>query len=481
MNNKHSRAPLYEAIVKHVGSKPASFHTPGHCGRGLPEEFLSLGHKLLEMDLTEINGLDDLSQPRGPIAEAQELAAALYGADNTFFLVNGSTTGLQALLTAVAGAREVIVPRNAHRSVLGGLIIAGADPVYAEPEIIPGFGLDCGVSPVKIRQLLNQHPSAAAVMAVYPNYYGIAGDLKGQAEAAHRADRPLLVDEAHGPHLRFRQGLPQDAMAAGADACVQSTHKLGGSLTQSSMLHLGGSMVQAEKVSAALRLLNTTSPSYLLMASLDLARRQLALKGEELLAGALELARQVREQLSQVNGLRVLQAEHLPGAPHRLDPSKLVVSVREIGLSGYQVAGLLAERYGVFVEMADSVHVVAFISIGTVRGDCDALVYALKDIAARDRQPAGPALPPIMTAGYKKRMKPRDAWFSPAQRVFLKEAVGRIAAESVAVCPPGIPAVNPGEELTGEVIEYITELSRLGLTCHGPSDPSLKTLKVVIE
>lgn len=475
-------APLFEALCSHAAESPACLHVPGHRqGRALPGELLSLGgHSLFNLDLTEIPGLDDLHNPLGPIARAQELAAGIYGADRSFFLVNGTTTGLQALILAAVGQKKVIVPRNAHRSVLSGLIISGADPVYVMPEIIPGFGVDCGVSSLGISRVIAENPATAAVLAVHPNYYGVTGDLAGQVRVVHKADMPVMVDEAHGAHLRFHAGLPGDAMAAGADASVQSTHKLGGSLTQSSILHLQGRRMDAGAIAAALRLLQTTSPSYILMASLDLARRQLALQGEKLLGRALELAQGLRERLSRIRGLRILAEEHLPGSSFSLDPTRLVISVQGLGLTGYQVYGLLAERGNVFIEMADAVNIVAIVSIGTTREDCDALAQVLEDIAVRDRLPAGvpPLRPPV---GYRKRMKPRDAWFSPARRVPLAEARGRICAEAVAVYPPGIPAVAPGEEITPEVHEYLTAVGKLGLPCQGPSDPTLKTIKVVIE
>jgi arginine/lysine/ornithine decarboxylase len=477
-----SGAPLFEALVKHVMQNPAGFHIPGHSqGKGLPAELLALGGQaLFAFDLTELAGLDDLHNPGGPIASAQELAAKIYGSDKSFFLVNGSTAGIQALITAQAGQGKLILPRNAHRCALGGLVLSGADPVYVLPGIIPEFGVDCGVKPASIRQALGINPGAMAVLAVRPNYYGIAGDLAGQVRAAHEAGIPVLVDEAHGPHLRFHHDLPGDAMAAGADAAVQSTHKLGGSLGQSSMLHLQGDLVDPDMVTAALRLLQTTSPSYLLLASLDLARRQMFLQGKELAEKALTLACGIRQKLSGIRGLRILTSDYLPGSSCELDTTKLVISVRGLGLTGYQVSGLLSGRYKVFIEMADYNNIVAVISAGTAGEDCDKLVGALMDIAARDGQHALPPLPGA-PCSFKKMMKPRDAWFAPAKKVPLAEARGRICAEAVAVYPPGIPAVNPGEEITAEIYEYLLQVSGMGLGCQGPSDPTLKTIKIVIE
>ncbi|MFX4262898.1 aminotransferase class I/II-fold pyridoxal phosphate-dependent enzyme [Pelotomaculum propionicicum] len=481
MLDNQRRAPLFEALKKHAGKNPACFHIPGHGqGKGLPFELSSQGGQaLFGLDLTELPGLDDLHNPAGPIAEAQGLAAKIYGSDRCFFLVNGTTAGIHALVTALVRQEKVIISRNAHRSVLGGVILSGADPVYVWPEVIPEFTVDCGVAPAVIKQVLADNPGAAAVLAVRPNYYGVAGDLDIVTRAAHEAGIPVLVDEAHGAHLRFHRDLPRDAMDAGADASVQSTHKLGGSLGQSSMLHLREGLVDAGAVAASLRLLQTTSPSYLLMASLDLARRMMSLQGGDIMEKALDLARGLRDRLAAIENLRVLTGDCLP-ENCALDSTKLVISVRGLGLTGYQVNGLLAGRYNVFVEMADFCNIVAFISTGTTAEDCDRLVGALRDIAARDKRPALPP-PPAAPSICRKVMKPRDAWFARSIKVPLAGARGKICAEAVAVYPPGIPVVNPGEEITAEIYEYLRMVSEAGLSCQGPSDPTLNTIKIVIE
>lgn len=481
MFNDQRRAPLFEALKKHTVKNPACFHIPGHGqGKGLPFELSSQGGQaLFGLDLTELPGLDDLHNPAGPIAEAQDLAAKIYGSDRCFFLVNGTTAGIHALITGLVRQEKVIISRNAHRSVLGGLVLSGADPVYVWPEIIPEFAVDCGVAPAVIRRALDDNPGAAAVLAVRPNFYGVAGDLDIVTRAAHEAGIPVLVDEAHGAHLRFHRDLPRDAMDAGADASVQSTHKLGGSLGQSSMLHLREGFADVDAAAASLRLLQTTSPSYLLMASLDLARRRMSLQGGDIMEKALDLARSVRDRLAEIANLRVLTGDCLPGNC-ALDSTKLVISVRGLGLTGYQVNGLLAGRYNVFVEMADFSNIVAFISTGATAEDCDRLVGALRDIAARDKRPALPP-PPAAPSTYNKVMKPRDAWFARSKTVPLAGARGEICAEAMAVYPPGIPVINPGEEITGEIYEYLRMVSEAGLSCQGPSDPTLKTIKIVIE
>jgi len=474
-----AQAPLFEALLRHTEKDTANLHIPGHRqGRVIPQELLQSSNNPFGFDLTELPGLDDLHNPQGAIQQAQELAAWLYGADCSYFLVNGTSTGLQALLMAVAGQKKIVIPRNAHRSIFGGLVLAGAEPVYVMPDLLPEFGLDCGVAPARLKQALATGGSVAA-LAINPNYYGIAGDLTGQVAVSHQADKTLLVDEAHGAHLHFHDALPVDAMTAGADAAVQSTHKVGGSLGQSSILHLKGNRIERHRIAAALRLLQTTSPSYLLMASLDLARRQLALKGKSLLSRSLELAWSLRRRLSRIKGLAVLSPEHLP--EHcAMDPGYVVISVRELGLSGYQVQQLLAERYRVFVEMADSTNILAIVSIGTSREDCQKLAGAMEDIALRERTNRSiPALK--MPTSFKVVLKPREAWYASSRPVNLEEAVGKISAESVAVYPPGIPVINPGEEITGEILNYLQEVSQKNIACQGPADPTLKTIRVVVE
>lgn len=437
---------------------------------------------MFALDLTEIPGLDDLHDPRDVIAEAQELAARAYGAARSFFLVNGTTVGVHALLMAAGGRGSVVVPRNVHRSVVGGLILSGAEPEYIMPGIIKEFGIPSGISAGQVRQALEMNPAVAAVLTVRPNYYGVADDLAGQTQVCHAAGKPLLVDEAHGAHLRFYRGLPGDAMAAGADASVQSTHKMGGSLTQSSLLHLSGSnLLDAGAVAGALDLLQTTSPSYILMVSLDLARRQLVLAGADLLERTLSLVRRTKKRLAGISGLKVLSEEYLTGDGQALDPTKLVVSVSGLGLTGFQVGDLLAGRYNIYLEMTDVNNIVAFFSNGTTPAECDALVFALQDIARRDRLTAAPVSLPEMFIHPVKRMKPREAWFAATQRVAPTEACGRICAEVVAVCPPGIPLLCPGEEITAEVCECLEAVRKLGLPCQGPSDCTLKSLKVVVE
>ncbi len=475
-------APLYAALRRHVGQEYAHLHVPAHRqGKALPP--LLKQPDFFRLDLTELPGLDNLHSPGGPIARAQELAARLYGADATFFLVNGTTAGLQALLLATCRpGQKIVLSRDCHRSVLAGLIFSGADPVFVCPAPLPGFGITAGVAPGRLAAVLEEEPNARAVLVVYPNYYGIAAGLPALVRLTHERKMPFLVDEAHGAHLPFHSGLPAEALACGADAAVMSIHKTGGSLTQSSLLHLRGRRVQAERVAAALTMLQTSSPSYLLMVSLDLARCQLAGRGRELIGRSVELAQRVRAELSRVAGLQVLGIEHLGEHlqdSQQLDPTRITVNVRGLGLSGYQAADLLCKKYKVNCELADYYNVVAVIGLGTTAEDCRRLVRGLLEISRFEAEPAGslpaiPGPPPLPP----KRMTPREAWFGSVRSLPLESSAHFICAEWVAAYPPGMPVIYPGEEITPEVIEYLQFLKRNEIPVVGPADKSLTRINV---
>lgn len=478
------KAPLWDALMKQAAVTGAQFHIPGHgSGKAIPDEFLQFaGTGVFQLDLTEIPGLDDLHNPQEAIADAMRLAAEAYGADKSFFLVNGTSCGLMALILTCCGPGDkIIVPRNAHRSVVSGLVLSGASPVYYQPAALGNFGCLVGPDYFQIKKLLNENKNVKAVLAVNPTYYGIAGDISALAGVCHGAGAPLVVDEAHGAHLRFHRELPPDALSCGADAVVQSTHKTGGSLTQSSMLHLKGKRVDPERVAEALRMVQSTSPSYLLMVSLDLARRQLALRGGELLEKTLQLARWCRDKLSGVPGVKILGQEHLgaAGAEH-LDPTRLTLSLLPLGLTGHRTAELLHRRHRIFVEMADDAGVVAVISLGTTTEDCRRLVEAVQEIAATE---AGDPLHFPETLKLPRPMvvvSPREAWQKPGKDVSLENSLDCICGETVAVYPPGIPVVCPGEAITQPVLDYLLEVRQRGLQVQGPGDASLRKLRVIV-
>jgi arginine/lysine/ornithine decarboxylase len=465
-------APLYDAVRRVAGRQACWLHVPAHrqkAPRG-GEQLQGVYH----LDLTELPGLDDLHCPRGPIERAQELAARAYGADRTFFLVNGSTGGLQSLILAVPG-RELILPRNIHRSVCAALIFSGADPVWVDPVHLPEFNLSGWVEPRCLAATLANHRSAAVLM-VRPTYCGLAGDLKALTALAHGAGAPMLVDEAHGAHLRFHPGLPPDAMACGADGAVQSTHKTGGALTQAAMLHLGRGVLDAGRLASAFNLTQTTSPSFPLLASLDLARRDLVREGRARLEEALDLADVLRRRLARCPGLAVLGPGDVPDG--FLDPTRVVVATRGTGLTGWEAARVLWERYRVRVELATPDLILAVLGIGTTREDGLGLATALGDLCRREgRKPlSSPAAWPPRPV---KRLGPRAAWSAAWRRVELSQAAGLVSAELIAVHPPGLITVCPGEEITSGIVEYLARAGDLGLSVHGAADATLRTVRVV--
>ena len=481
-NEINDNMPLVDALEKYRRRRPIRLHVPGHGGRapgGLRQWGLAPG-----WDATELEGLDDLHSPAGVIAAAQEKAAGLFCARYSFFLVNGSTVGIQALVAATcAGGRALVLPRNVHRSVLGGLVISGARPVFLEPEVVPGFGFAAGFGLDQLEYALGKNNDTGAVLAVHPNYYGVVGDLAGVAGVCRRYGVPLLVDEAHGTHLRFHPELPEDALALGADAVVQSVHKTGGALTQASWLHLGSEMVELERLADALRLLQTSSPSYILMASLDAARDFWARRGREALDKLLQTARGVAREIDALPGLETLGEKHL-GAPCAAgyDPTRLVVSVRELGITGHEAARWLAAEHGIYLEMADAFNILAVLPLGATKNDAGTLVRALACISRRPPvggrrvlaapPPACPPPPPII-------MTPRRAWSAPRRTAPLEQAAGLVSAEMVAVYPPGMAVIYPGEEITPAVVEYLMQVRESGVHRQGAADPQLLTVRVV--
>lgn len=481
-----SHTPLFTALREYAsGAKAAlGFHSPGHKqGRGIHPGLLEyLGPNVFGIDITVLPYLDFLSDPRGPIREAQELAAAAWGADQAFFLVNGTTCGIQAMIAATAGpGQKVILPRNAHKSALAALTMTGAEPVYLQPEFEPDFGLPLQVRPEQVEDALSRHSGVAAVFMINPTYYGTATDLNRVVQACHARRVPVLVDEAHGAHFRWHDGLPPSAMQAGADMCASSTHKIAGSMTQSSMLFVQGDLVDPHRVQATLNLLQTTSPSFVLLASLDTARSYMAAHGEQLIRDAMYLARQTRDRIESHPKLYCLGPE-INGWPSVFDhdPTKVVIHVGRTGLTGFAVEELLAQAHDVHIELSGERIILIPITMGDDEERVDRFCSALFQVAAEHRGPdrarpavAEPPLPPVA-------MPPRAAHFAAHLRVPLAGAVGRISAEQIMVYPPGVPLLCTGERITPQVMDYVRQV-RAQTRIQGASDPSLETFLVVKE
>jgi len=485
MKLDQNSAPLLEALAAYAASSPLRFHVPGHGGgRGAPPDFASLtGGGLFALDATELPGLDDLNGPKGVISGAQCLAAGAFGSDHCFFLVNGTSQGLQALLLASGRpGQKVILPANCHRSVVGGLILAGLEPVFVRPAVVSGFNFAAGLPAGAVAGAVAGNPGACAVLCLHPTYYGAVGDLKKISGQAHAAGLPLLADEAHGSHLYFHPVFPAGALRCEADASVQSIHKTGGSLTQSSLLHLKGSRLDRDRVAAALRLLQTSSPSYVLMASLDAARRQLALEGGRLWQEVLEASAVLRSGLAAIRGIEVFGPDHLDGdGVFDCDPARLVVRVSGLGLTGRQAFAWLAARAGIYAEMADHDNVVLVLGPGISREECRRLVIGFAGLAAREGRYPLPVCPPAGDMPPARRvLGVREAWFAPSRPVDLDQAAGEVSAEWVAVYPPGIPVIVPGEEVSAGVVNYLTRARESGAAFQGPGDPELKRIRVVV-
>ena len=474
--------PLLATLLATAQRPHAPFYTPGHRqGRGASAALRSLlGEQALQVDLPELPGLDNLFRPEGVIREAQELAAAAFGADQTWFLSNGSSCGLIAAMLATCGPGDrVILPRNCHQSLIAGLILSGARPVFVQPDYDPDHDLAYGVTPAAIIRALQAYPEAKAVWVIYPTYHGIGTDLAAIARIAHRHDCPLLVDEAHGPHFVAHPDLPPPALYLGADLVVQSSHKLLGALTQAAMLHVSGSRLDRDRLQRSLQFTQSTSPNYLLLASLDAARQQLALEGPRLWGQTLAWARTARSQLRALPGLAVLEApQPQPGFTH-FDPTRLTLLLRELNLTGFAADEYLYRQQGVVCELPMLRHITFILTPGNQAADMERLVAgcgALATVAAPGA-PQGPrlslaALPPAP-------LSPREATFAAQESVPLDQAAGRISATWLCPYPPGIPALMPGEVIMPAVIDYLQQVQQQGGTIVGLGDRGLQDFAVV--
>jgi arginine decarboxylase len=481
-NSSQNRAPLFEALAGYIKQPKVPFHTPGHKqGRGIDREWLELaGENIFKMDLTVLPETDCLFHPTGVLKQAQALAAKAYHADRSYFLINGSTGGnLTMLMGVLFPGDRIIVPRHTHKSVIAGLIMSGALPIYIHPEINREWGLILNVSVEAVDKALEGNPGARAVFVSSPTYHGICCDLDKIVKTAHLHDRIVMVDQAHGPHLLFHPSLPTSAMEAGADICVESSHKIISGLTQASMLHVKGPNIDIRDLEEVLLLTQSTSPSYLLMTSLDLARRQMALEGRKLLDRAISLSVKLRKDINRVKGLYCLNPEDVK--PFRLDPTKLTVFVDRLGLTGYQASKILNEKYDIQAEMADWDHVAFIFSIADGKEQADRLLQALKSLSVSHRS-GGPLkkLDIQFPSNYPAMsLTPREAFFAGYKTVKLKEAVGEISTEFFTVYPPGIPVIVPGERITREAVEYLDTMKKLGAILVGPESGEPGRIRVV--
>ncbi|KRQ87412.1 Arginine decarboxylase [Caloramator mitchellensis] len=479
-----NQTPIFDALMEYHKRDTIPFHVPGHKrGDGMDNKFKDfVGSNILSIDVTVFKLVDSLHHPTGPIKRAMELAADAYGSDMAFVSIHGTSGAIQAMIMSVVQEGEkIIVPRNVHKSVTAGIILSGARPVFMQPEIDKNIGIAHGVTPETVEKTIKMHPDAKAVLIINPTYYGVATDIKKIADIVHSYDKILIVDEAHGPHLGFNDKLPISAMNAGADICAQSTHKIIGSMTQSSFLQVRSGRVDIHRVQQVMNLLQTTSPSYPLMASLDVARMQIATKGKELLDRAIELANYAREEINKIPGLYCFGNEILgqPGV-YSLDPTKITVTVKGLGLTGYEVDQILADEYHIQMELSDLYNILAVGSFGDTKEKMDAFIKALREISERfyGTKPAKvevldiPAVP-------EQRITPRQAFNAKKWAVPLKDSIGKVSGEFLLAYPPGIPIVCPGEVINQEIVDYVQALKDANLYVQGTEDPEVNMIKVV--
>src|SRR6476661_4912414 len=477
-------APYLDALRAYADREAGRFHVPGHKGgpgadTGLVE---AIGERALEMDIPAlIEGIDAGPEPT-PFQEAQALAAQAWGAQRTWFITGGASQCNHVTCMALAHlGREVVVQRNCHSSTIDGLVLSGLRPTFMAPELDPELRIAHTVTPETLDRALTESPNAVAALVGSPTYFGAVADVAGQAEVAHRHGVPLIVDEAWGAHLAFSDELPAHALSLGADLVVSSTHKVVGSLTQSAMLHLGrNSRIPARLIDRCVTLLESTSPSSLLCGSLDAARRHAATEGAELLSETLAALRHTRAAIRAIDGLDVLD-ERMAGTPgvHGWDPLRLAIDVRGTGLTGYDLDPALRRIDDIHLELFGENVIVALFGMGeraSPRGErlVTALQIALEELGREPHREQEPFAPPPPWG--ELVMPPRDAFLGPQEVVTADDAVGRVAAESLAAYPPGVPNVLPGERLTSPTLEYIRRALEHGGSLRGASDRQLRTI-----
>lgn len=481
MRLDQKRTPLFDAVKKYVDSNVIPFHVPGHKhGRGIKELADYIGERVLQMDANGMEDLDYVNSPTGVIFEAQKLMSQAFSAEEAFFLVNGTTAGVQAMMMcACRPGDKIIIPRNAHKSTIGGIILSGAIPVYVQPEINERLGIAMGVTEESVKKAIKENPHSKAIFAINPTYYGVTSNLKSIVRIARRHEMAVLVDEAHGAHMSFHDDFPLTAMEVGADMSAASLHKTAGSMTQSSVLLLRSNIINSDKVKEVLGLSYTTSASYILMCSLDVARKQLATRGSEMLEQTLNLARWARNEINKIEGLYAFGKE-LIGTPgcFDLDETKLGINVRGLGYTGYQMEAKLRRDYNIQIELSDLYNILAMVSIGDRKEDIEALVNALKDIASKT-EVVEYKNATIIPQNPKMIVSPRDAFYSPKKAVPLEESAGEISGEIVMAYPPGIPVICMGERITKDVIDYIRILKEEKCELQGTADPFVEFIRVL--
>lgn len=474
------RAPIYEALENFRQMRIVPFDVPGHKhGRGNPELAAFLGQQCVEVDVNSMKPLDNLCHPISVIHEAEMLAAEAFGASHAFLMVGGTTSSVQSMvLSSCKRGDEIILPRNVHRSVINALVLCGAVPVYVNPEVDNRLGISLGMRTEQVAKAIKEHPRAVAVLVNNPTYYGVCSDLRTIVKMAHDANMLCLVDEAHGTHFYFGENMPVSAMEAGADMSAVSMHKSGGSLTQSSLL-LTGPRVSPGHVRQIINLTQTTSGSYLLMSSLDISRRNLALRGKTVFNRVVEMAEYAREEINAIGGYYAFGRELINSdSVFDFDATKLSVHTREMGLAGIEVYDILRDEYDIQIEFGDIGNILAYLSMGDRPQELERLVSALAEIRRRYHRDSSGLLsqeyidPEVVSS-------PQEAFYANKKSIPLSESAGYVCSEFVMCYPPGIPILAPGERITKQILDYIEYARSKGCSLTGPEDPNIRNINVL--
>ena len=493
MSNQE-KMPFVEALESYKEQHFVPFHTPGHkIGVEAPQLLKDWMGPALPYDLGVMYALDDLHEPERELKEAQDLTAELYGADCCWFSINGTTALIEAMIMGTVGPDEtIIIPREAHRSVISGLVLSGAKPVYMDCQFDERWGIPLGVSLDDAVKTMEAHPEAKAILLVYPNYYGVGVDIVNIVKEAHKRELVVLVDEAHGPHLPFSKNLPIEAIAAGADLVAQSTHKSVGSLTQTSWLLGQGKSINKRRITQMHQILQSTSPNYIFLASLDMARHQLATVGEDLVSRTVELSRYLRNELHKISGITTMEYADIQNRVVNYDCTKVLIDAKDLGLTGVAFERMLRD-HRIEVELVQAHHVLVLITIGDTKEAVTALIQAVQAISntvlrksfesshkedknLKDCSKDSAVLPEPIVG-----VTPRKAMYTNREQVRLRDALHRIAGETIAYYPPGIPCVAVGEVISESVLQYIENRKALGYVPNGADDMSLETIWVLQE
>ncbi|MBQ7066314.1 MAG: aminotransferase class V-fold PLP-dependent enzyme [Lachnospiraceae bacterium] len=473
-------APIYDALDRFRKMRVVPFDVPGHKrGRGNPDLVRLLGEQCVGIDVNSMKPLDNLCHPVSVIRAAEKLAAEAFGAEDAFLMVGGTTSSVQSMvLTVCKRGDKIILPRNVHRSVINALVLCGAKPVYVNPEVNQRLGISLGMELSQVEQAIIDNPDAVAVLVNNPTYYGICSDLCSIVKLAHSHGMKVLADEAHGTHLYFGENLPISAMKAGADMAAVSMHKSGGSLTQSSFLLIGPG-INAGYARQIINLTQTTSGSYLLLSSLDISRRNLALRGKEEYARVVELAEYARAEINQIGDYYAYSRELINGSSiYDFDVTKLSVNTLDVGLAGIEVYDILRDEYDIQIEFGDFGNILAYISVGDRKQDIERLVSALAEVKRRYKKDKTG----LLTQEYIEPMvevTPQEAFYAEKESIAIKDSVGRICSEFVMCYPPGIPIIAPGERITEKIVEYIYYAKKKGCSMTGPEDANIERLNVL--